>query len=130
MKEIKKLLKLDKKQYYETHLSIINVLLPMKMTPSEIEVLAAFMGLEGNIAQYRFGPSARKIVMQELDISPAGLSNFIKSLINKGFLKKDGDLINILPILTPESDEQFYLLKLEKTTETKENGIIHAGESN
>lgn len=117
MKEIRKLLKLEKDEYFQTHLSIVNCLLPVKMTPTEIKVMAAFMGLEGNIAQYRFGPSARKIVMQQLEMKPAGLSNFITSLTDKGFLRKDGDLTHILPILMPEPDEQKYLLKLEKINE-------------
>ena len=114
MKQIKKLLKLPKKEYYETHLSIINCLLPVKMTPMETKVIAAFMSLEGDIAQHRFGPSAKKIIMQELDLSPAGLSNYIRSLLSKGFLEKRADMINFFPVLIPEPDEQFYLLKLQR----------------
>ena len=114
MKEIRKALKLDKSGYYETHLSLINCLLPVKLTPMEIKVLAAFMGLEGDIAQYRFGPSAKKIVMASFtpNLSPAGLSNYIGSLTEKGFLIKSGDITNILPILIPESNEQLYHFKL------------------
>jgi len=113
MKEIRKLLKLYEPEYYEVHLSIINCLLPRKMTPMEIKVMARFMSLRGDIAQYRFGPSAKKIVMQQLDISQAGLSNYIVSLTKKGFLTKTGDVVSILPILLPENEEQLYLLKLE-----------------
>jgi hypothetical protein len=113
MKEIKKLLKLNNTEYYETHLSIINCLLPQTMTPMELKVMARFMALEGDIAQYRFGPSAKKIVMTQLNISPAGLSNYLTSLSQKGFLFKQGDIVQILPILMPEKEEQFYLLKLQ-----------------
>lgn len=113
MKEIKKLLKLSGIEYYETHLSIINPLLPVKATPMEIKVLSCFMSLSGDIARYRFGPSAKKIVMSTLAISPAGLSNYMTALIEKGFLIKTGDEITFLPILIPEDKEQMYLFKLQ-----------------
>lgn len=115
MQEIKKGLRLSKDDYYETHLALINCILPVKMTTMEIKVLAAFMGLEGDIAEYRFGPSAKKIVMAKLGLSPAGLSNYIGShgsLTKAGFLKKKADLIEILPLLHPESNEQLYTFKL------------------
>ena len=118
MKEIRKLLRLPKTNYYETHLSIINCVLPVKLTPMEIKVLAAFMSLEGDIAQYRFGPSAKKIVMEQCGITAAGLTNYIGprgSLTTKGFLTKSGDITNILPILTPEVEEQTYLFKLQNS---------------
>jgi hypothetical protein len=82
------------------------------MTPREIEVIAAFMALEGDIATYRFGPSARKIVMAKLHLSPAGLSNFMKFLFDKGVLERQGDMIKIYPLLIPNVDEQKYLFKL------------------
>lgn len=113
MKEIKKLLKLDKLSYYKVHLNLINCLLPVKMTPREIEVLGSFMSLEGDIAQYRFGPSAKKIVMKNLELSPAGLSNFMGTLTKKGFLIEQGDLISIFPLLIPQPTEQTYLFKLQ-----------------
>lgn len=113
MKELKKLLKLDRDNYFETHLSIVNCLLPTKMTPMEIKVIAAFMALEGDIAQYRFGPSAKKIVREKLKISPAGLSNYMTQLLDKGFLIKTGDMTKIFPILIPEDEEQLYMLKLQ-----------------
>lgn len=113
MKEIKKLLRLPKTDYFITHLSLVNCLLPIKLTPMEIEVIAAFMSLEGDIAQYRFGPSAKKLVMTQCKISPAGLSNYIGSLTIKGFLIKTGDVTSILPLLIPENNQQLYLFKLE-----------------
>lgn len=112
MQPIRKLLQLDKIKYYETHLSLINCVLPAKMTPTEIKVIAQFMSLEGDIAQYRFGPSGKKIVRKELDLSPAGLSNYMSSLTEKGFLTKTGDIISIHPILVPEKIEQQYSFRL------------------
>jgi hypothetical protein len=117
MEHIKKRLVLEERQYYQTHLNLINCILPVKMTAREVEILAAFMALKGDIAQFRFGPSAKKIIMEELELSPAGLSNFIGSkgsLIEKGFLVKQGDLTNIIPLLMPEEKEQLYTFKLEK----------------
>lgn len=75
--------------------------------------MAAFMSLEGDIAQYRFGPSAKKLIMNQLNLSPAGLSNYITSLMKKGFLTKTGDMIKIYEILMPEKTEQLYLFKLQ-----------------
>jgi hypothetical protein len=109
---IRKTLRLSTDKYYEIHLNLINCILPIKMTPREIEVIAAFMALEGDIATYRFGPSARKIVMAKLHLSPAGLSNFMKFLFDKGVLERQGDMIKIYPLLIPNVDEQKYLFKL------------------
>lgn len=111
MKEIRKVLRLPKLDYYETHLAIINCILPKKMTPMEIRVMASFMALEGDIAQYKFGPTGKKIIMEQLGISPAGLSNYINSLLDKGFLIKKTDVITILSILIPENEEQIYMFK-------------------
>lgn len=112
MNPITKLLKLAKYEYYETHLSIINPLLPRTLTAMEIKVLGRFMALEGDIAVYRFGTTARKVVKDSLDLTTAGLSNYLGSLTEKKFLVKNGDLIEILPILFPEKGEQTYMFKL------------------
>lgn len=128
MKEAKKLLRLGKQDYYETHLAIINCILPTKLTPKEIEVLAAFMSLEGDIAQYRFGPSAKKIVMKLVNLSPAGLSNYISQLIEKKFLVRKGDLIEIYPLLIPDEQEQVYIFKLIKTEENVSNNTGTSGQ--
>lgn len=116
MKEIKKLLKLNQADYYETHLSLVNCVLPVKLTPMELKVMSAFMALEGDIALVRFGPSAKKLIMSQLNLSPSGMSNYMRTLKEKGFLIEQGDAINILPILIPETTEQTYLFKLINTT--------------
>lgn len=112
MPELMKVLRLSRLEYYETHLSFINCILPKKMTPMEIKVMASFMSLEGDIAQYRFGPSAKKIIMNQLNLSPAGLSNYIVALTNAGFLKKIGDVVTIRPLLVPEENQQMYHFKI------------------
>lgn len=113
MKVIQKQLKLEKEQYYIKHLSIVNVFLPIELTPKEIEVIANFMSLEGDIAKDRFGTSARKLVMEQMGISPGGLGNYMKSLKDKGFII-DGEQTTILPILHPDTVEQGYMFKLIK----------------
>lgn len=118
MQTIRKALRLSQEEYYKVHLSIVNTIIPEKMTPKEIEVLSSFMSLEGDIALVRFGPSARKIVRENLGLSPTGLSNYISSLLEKKFLTKQGDSINIWPILIPEKDMQHYQFKLENTDAT------------
>lgn len=128
MQEIKKALSLPRLKYYETHLSLINCILPIKMTPMEIEVLASFMNLEGEVAQYRFGTTARKIVMKNLNLSPGGLSNYITSLTNKNFLTKVEGIFKIQPILIPEDSEQQYRFRLVNNNETEvnnQNQLIH-----
>jgi hypothetical protein len=113
MPEIKKRLILDKLDYYETHLSLINCLLPVKMTPTEIKVLAAFMSLEGDVAKYRFGTTGRKIVMNNLGLKSSGLSNYIKTMTEKGFLTEVADTFEIWAILHPQPDFQEYKFRLD-----------------
>jgi DNA-binding MarR family transcriptional regulator len=122
MEQIKKLLQLPKHEYYEAHLQIINPVLPVKLTPKEIEVLAAFMSLEGSLAEYRFGPAGKKAVMKRLNLTPQGLSNHMRELKSKEFIleakdeeDKDTGIINILPLLIPEKSEQVYMFKLVNT---------------
>jgi len=105
---IKKVLKLSQEEYYTKHLEIINNFLPVTMTPKEIEVLANFMSLQGDIATDRFGTTAKKIVRSKMGLSVAGISNYMKSLKAKGFITDS----NILPILFPENGTQLYNFKL------------------
>jgi len=115
MEILRKKLTLPKNNYYTTHLSIMNVFLPIKMTPKEIEVLAAFMSLEGDIAEQRFGTSARKMVMNMMGIKPGGLGNYFDSLSKKNFLIKDDiEKFKILPILYPNPSIQNYQFQLLK----------------
>ena len=118
MKTIKKQLKLPKNDYYTKHLSIVNVFLPVSLTPKEIEVLASFMSLEGDIANERFGTTARKMVMRELGVKPGGLGNYLKSLQGKGFLIKDEvEKFKIHSMLYPELTTQNYMFQLLRVNE-------------
>lgn len=117
MEQIRKQLHLTKGDYYETHLEIINPILPVRLTSMEIKVLAAFMSLEGDIVQYRFGSAGRKIVMKRLELTPQGISNYMTQLIKKECIieKEDTGEITILPILLPEKKEQYYMFKIINT---------------
>lgn len=117
MKIIQRAFKVENQEYYNMHLQIVNAILPVKLTDKELEVLSAFMGLDKNIIEENyFNPVARKKVLKRLDISAAGLSNHLKSMINKGFLIKN-DITNTITIrefLLPEDDGQGYQFKIVK----------------
>lgn len=114
MEIIKKTLTLSEEDYYTTHLSIINPMLPNQLTPKEIEVLGAFMSLKGDIvSSERFGTSCRKIVKKRLTLSDGGLGNYIKSLKEKGFILLNEEGIMYIPrVLFADNDVQGYMFKI------------------
>ena len=116
MEIIKKILELEEDVYYSTHLSIINPMLPLSLTPKEIEVLASFMSLKGDIANVdRFATSCRKIVKKKLNLSDGGIGNYIKSLRAKGFIKQNEEGILYIPkVLFAENNIQSYMFKIIK----------------
>lgn len=117
-KPIQKLLNLNKSDYYKVHLSLVNAILPdsAKMTPRELEVLATFMSFEGDIVEDdRFGTTARRKVMELLDLSHGGLGNFMKGLITKGFLYKVNDKLVVREFLNNNRKQQLYNFKLVNT---------------
>lgn len=109
MKAISKKITLSTREYYTIHLSIVNALIPTKLTPKEIDVLGFFMSLQGDIAKDRFGTTARKLIMKELNLSDGGLGNYLKSLREKGFISSNNE---ILPTLIPNEDKQEYFFQL------------------
>lgn len=117
MNIIKKSLKLNRVDYYTKHLLIINHILPIQMTPKEAEVLAAFMSLEGDLAQDPFSTTGRKIVKSRVGISAGGLGNYLDQLKEKGFIIEKDKSYSILPILIPERKIQGYQFKLEEIDE-------------
>ena len=118
MEVIKKKLRVGNDDYYKTHLGIVNALLPVKMTTKEIEVVAAFMALDASVVEDdRFNTLARKKVKDKLKLSPGGLSNYLKALIEKGLLNKSSvtGKITIHEALIAEDEKQGYMLQLIKT---------------
>lgn len=117
VKPIVKSLFLEKIDFYSTHLSIINCVLPVKLNPKEIEVLSHFMAFDEDHENERFSSHNRKIVRNRLNISHGGLSNYIGSLKDKKFLTGRGKDVNIFPLLMPDSKEQTYMLRLTNIDE-------------
>ena len=113
-KPITKTLSLDRIDYFQTHLSIVNCLIPVKLTPKEIEVLACFMSFTGTLAEDRFSTTGKKIVRETLQISHQGLSNYMKYLSDSGFLIETNGRTEILPLLQPNIDQQVYMIKLAR----------------
>lgn len=114
----KKLNDIGNDKYYVKHLEIINPLLPdqSRMTDKELEVLACFMSLQGDLVnKNRFNTVARKEVMSRLSISSGGLGNYLKSFKDKNLIfKNEYDVLEIRPFLLPEEDSQGYQIKITK----------------
>ena len=88
---LKALSGLSHDEFYKKHLEILNPILNVQLTKKEIEVLAGFMALQGDITSDRFGTQARKIIMKKLNQSSGGLGNHLKELRDKGFIYFDAD---------------------------------------
>lgn len=112
MGNITKTLRVQTVEYYSTHLSIINCLLPVKLTNKEIEVLSLFMCYSETLNEPKFGRKIKKLVREKLDLSHQGISNYIASLIEKKMLIVHKDELSIIPILKPNMNEQIYMIKL------------------
>lgn len=122
MEILKKQQKLSRKDFYEKHLMITNIFLPIKMSQKEINVLSSFMALdESIIGDEMFNLISRKKVMEELKLSPGGLGNYISSLIDKGYIDKS--LIGKLKVkeyLLPNKNIQGYqfLIQIKEDEQT------------
>lgn len=119
MKIIQQSKMLEEKDYFTTHLEIINPFIPNKLTEKEREVLGMFMSFTGNLAEKdRFATSFRKDVRKELNLSPGGLGNYIKAFKDKEVITEGLDgVLTIKAYLFPENKEQFYQFKLVKEDE-------------
>ena len=122
MKVIQRVLKEGtNSEFYFKHLSIINNLLPVALTAKEIKVLAAFMSADKNLTEDdMFNGLVRKKVMKELNLSPGGLSNYIRTMINKGFIQKNKitKRLTVKDFLFPKGKVQGYQIKLVNTNGT------------
>lgn len=111
----KKVLHYTKQDYYTMHLYIINPFLPIKLSPKEIEVLACFMSLSGDIIEEgQFSKGARRSVRSRLNLSHGGLGNYLKSFEKKGFIRFDEMGTGYIPhVLIPDKDLQEYSFEIE-----------------
>lgn len=114
---IKKQLRFEEQyHFFNTHLQVINVFLPVKLTPKEIEVVASFMSLKDLFKEEMFGTTARKMVMKSLKLSPGGLGNYLRTLKKKGFIVEKDEQQQFFPLLYPSGKEQLYQFKLTLMT--------------
>lgn len=121
MSESRKVETLSREMFFKIHLSLLNVMLSIRlepMTPKEVEVLSTFMALEGDIAVYRFGSSARKIIRTKLNMSESGLSNHMRELLRKGYIKDTENGVIIHSKLHTEANEHVYWFKLINDAKT------------
>lgn len=122
VEKIQKGLVLSKEEYYVKHLSIINPMLPQQLNKKEIEVLAAFLALDKAVVEDDyFNTLARKKVRVQLNLKPGGLSNYLRTMIEKGFLEKSDitSRITIQPYLIPNLTAQGYMFKIVKQQDEK-----------
>lgn len=110
----RKALRLDKHSYYMKHLHIINHILPVQLTSKDIEVLACFMSLEGDLAKDPLSTTGRKIVMEKLNLKPGGLGNYIKKFRDNNFIIERDGKEQILDKIVPDDKIQLYQFRLEK----------------
>ena len=113
-KTLAKTLTLNKIDYFNMHLSLVNCLLPVKMSHKEIEILACALSFDGILANDRFSTTGKKIIRQTIkpEISHPGLSNYMKSLKQKGFLVEKEGRLEIIPLLHPNKTQQDYMFRL------------------
>lgn len=113
MSKFIKEVKLKPLDFYSLHLSIINPLLPIRLSNKEIQILALAMVFKGS-KEDRFGYIGRRVIKRRLRLSSAGLSNYIRNLEKKGFLRKIEDSLEMLPLLFPKGNVQEYEFKIVK----------------
>ena len=116
MLKLQKTLNLNSKEYFETHLALLNPLFPEKfrMTPMEIVVLAQYLILTGEIKDHLFGPTANRIVRDRLKLSYQGLSNYMRTLTEKGYMYEEGNIKKMIDIVKPENAYQEYYFRLKR----------------
>lgn len=113
-KIIKKKLVVDRYLFYKIHLSLINPIIGLNLTNREIEVLACFMMLDGDLENNQFSTTGREIVRDKLNISFSGLSSYLKILKDKGciIVNNETQKWEIPNVLKPNKKEQIYAFKL------------------
>lgn len=88
------------------HAMILNVFMGNRFTHSEIEVIAALAS-----STDMFSLESRKKIKKDLELSDAGLTNYISSLKRKGaVIMKDNKPI-LLPLFLVDPKENEYQIK-------------------
>ena len=100
-------------------LKLVNVVLPKPLTSKEIEILSAFMELQGDaIEDNRFGTQARKLVREKFGFKTySNVDNYIKYFKDKGVLIKEDGILKInRRIFIPKDEEEIELIFKFKLT--------------
>jgi hypothetical protein len=109
---VRKSLTLSTREYYMTHLLIINTIIPpiLRITHKEIEVLAAFLTVPPDV---RFTSLGRKLVRDALSLSPSSISNYMKALITKKFIltspQDESIPIGVAPNILPNPTQEYHI---------------------
>ena len=108
MKRLKKE-NLRKKEFFPKYLRLVNVILPDPLTQREIDVLAAFMQLEGDLVREdRFGTQARSVVRKKFGFKTySNLDNYIRFFKKKGVIQTSpttGKLVLSPKLAIPEKE--------------------------
>jgi len=120
VKTIKKLLRVPTDVFYVKYLQLLNPLFPVELTMKEIEVLSSFMALDKSIiGESIINTLSRKLVKNKLGLSSAGLTNYITSIVDKGYLIKNPltGILKLNPYVNVDSD----ILKFEIILDKNEN---------
>jgi DNA-binding MarR family transcriptional regulator len=113
-KLVKSIEVLSQEDFYAQHFKILNAILPVALTHTQIEVLSKLMC---EPEEYRFSAAAKKKICASLKLSRAGISNYLKQLADKGFLRRESvngkTRYSINPLILPTSGIQEYEFKLK-----------------
>ena len=127
----------SRQEFIELHLSTLNALMPVKFTDKEIKILAHFLSVDDKLVEDdRFNSLIRKRVMFEHRLSAGGLGNYLKSMIDKGFLTRSQvtGRIKVQSFLMPDQPKQGYEIRIgyqEKQVHVKriiKKGIVKRAE--
>lgn len=112
MNVIRRKYKLPHKEYIRLYLEVLNPILPIHFTPKEIEVFSLLLYYNSDDF---CNTKTRKLIQEELSLSNAGLSSYIKSLKDKTFIREEEFTKKLIPApyIIPDKDIQIIEIMLE-----------------
>jgi hypothetical protein len=115
MKILLKELRLSEEDFYCKHFELVGLILDNPLSSMQNKILSQFV-IESTNGKKKdiFNTISRKKVKEKFKLSDAGLSGYIKSLIEKGYIQKDKstEKVYIHEKLLPDNQLQGYKLKL------------------
>ena len=119
MKVIQKSFELSKIDYYKFHFRLVDAIFSAGMTDKEMDILSCFLSLPESVTKINlFNSEARKEVSEILGMSDSGISNHLKNMKAKGFLKREADILVVIPGLLPAENMQGYNFKIKMKDES------------